>query len=168
MDAVTYLGVQLENMWSLADSATQDLEDDTLMQLPPGTVSPVGVIWLHMVNGEDGFVSLLGGGDPIWQSAGWNARFNLEKAPDFGEDWTQYQQAALSVELLQAYMLAVRERTRAFLATITNDSLDETVKFFTEADPKASVWALLIGHSLLHTGEIAAIKGVLGGKGLPF
>ena len=168
MDAVNYLEVQLKNMWSLGDSVTQDLKDGDLRQVPPGTVSPIGVIWLHMINGEDNFLTIIEGPDPLWVTAGWNARFGLESAPNIGEDWTQYQDAALSVDLLREYMAAVRERTRSCLAVIDADSLDETVKFFTDADPKARVWALMIGHSLLHTGEIAAIKGVLGGMGLPF
>ena len=168
MDAVAYLDVQLKNMWSLGDSVTQGLENEDLIRIPPGTVSPIGVIWLHMVNGEDNFLTIIEGVDPLWVTAGWNAHFGLESAPNIGEDWTQYQDAAFSVDLLREYMAAVRERTRACLAAINGDSLDETVKFFTEADPKARVWALMIGHSLLHTGEIAAIKGVLGCKGLPF
>ena len=91
MDAVNYLEVQLKNMWSLGDSVTQDLKDGDLRQVPPGTVSPIGVIWLHMVNGEDNFLTIIEGVDPLWVSAGWNERFGLESAPNIGEDWFQYQ-----------------------------------------------------------------------------
>jgi hypothetical protein len=46
--------------------------------------------------------------------------------------------------------------------------LDEKVKFFTDNDIKADVWKLLFTHSLSHAGEISAIKGTFGEKGLPF
>ena len=168
MDAKTYLKKQIKSMWSLGDSVLYGLSDDVLMEVQPGTAAPIGVIWLHMANGEDNFISIIEAGKPLWESDGWKERFGLEKAPNIGEDWTGYQSAALTVELLQAYTEVVRERTKACLETTDDGSLDEMVKFFSEADPKASVWALLVSHTLIHAGEIAAIKGVLGGKGLPF
>ena len=69
---------------------------------------------------------------------------------------------------MQAYTQAVHRQTDAHLASINDDVLDEKIKFFTESDPKAAVWALLVSHALEHTGEIAAIKGMQGEQGLPF
>ena len=168
MDVNTYLKKQIKSMWYLQDSVVKDLTDEQLMLLPPGTVSPIGVIWLHMVNSEDNFVSTIQEQESLWDSGGWDGRFSVGTVPDMGEDWTKYQDADLTVELLQAYTEAVREKTKACLKVTKGETLDETVKFFSDSDPKASVWVLLIGHTLIHSGEIAAIKGVLGNKGLPF
>ena len=168
MDTKTYLRKQIKSMWYLQDSVLKNLTDEQLAVKPPGTTSPIGVIWLHMANGEDNFVSTIMEQPSLWKSCGWNEHFGLEKAPNIGEDWTEYQDVVLTVELLQAYSYAVRAQTETCLESTTDDNLDETVKFFTDSDPKANVWVLLVGHTLVHSGEIAAIVGVLGGKGLPF
>ena len=49
-----------------------------------------------------------------------------------------------------------------------DDTLDEPVQFFTDHDTKADIWALYVDHTIHHCGEISALKGVFGGKGLPF
>jgi uncharacterized damage-inducible protein DinB len=168
MDVVTYLPKQIKSMRSLQASVLESLTEDVLAVKPPGTPSPIGVIWLHMVSGEEGFLSIITGEPTLWESAGWKEKFSLENAPDMGEDWTEYREATLTLELLKAYTEAVNQRTQAVLNDLTPENLDETVKFFTDNDPKGNVWVLLISHALIHSGEIAAIKGVLGGQGLPF
>jgi hypothetical protein len=168
MDAKTYLRKQIKSMWNLQGSVVNGLTDEQLAVIPPGTTSPIGVIWLHMVYGEDNFVSTIMEQPSLWQSGDWKERFGLEKAPNIGEDWTEYQDVALTIEKVQAYSDAVQAQTGACLESTTDETLDETVKFFTDSDPKANVWVLLVSHTLIHSGEIAAIKGVLGEKGLPF
>ena len=168
MDVTTYLHKQIKSMRSLQTSVLESLTEDVLAVKPPGTTSSIGVIWLHMVSGEEGFLSIITGEPTLWESAGWKEKFGLEYAPNMGEDWTEYQEAALTLELLQAYTEAVTQRTQAVLNDLTPEFLDEIVKFFTDSDPKGNVWVLLIGHTLIHSGEIAAIKGILGGNGLPF
>jgi uncharacterized damage-inducible protein DinB len=72
------------------------------------------------------------------------------------------------MEQLRAYEEAVHAFTQTTLDVMDEHSLDETVKMFTDQDPKADVWALMITHTLIHSGEIAAAKGMFGGQGLPF
>lgn len=167
MDSKTYLKKQLESMWRLQEATLESLTDAVLMQKPSGTVSPIGVIWLHMVNAQDNFTAILSGRPRLWRS-GWSEKFGLAKAPDIGEDWTPYYGTPLTVDLLRAYGDAVRQFTQETLDVADAQSLDETIKMFTDHDPKADVWVLMIGHTLLHCGEIAATKGMFGGQGLPF
>jgi uncharacterized damage-inducible protein DinB len=168
MDSITYLRKQIKSMRNLQASVLESLADEVLRVKPGGTASPIGVIWLHMLTGEEGFLNTITGEPGLWESAGWKEKFNLEKAPNIGEDWTEYQEANLTLELLKAYTAAVSERTSTILDSLIPEALDETVKFFTESDPKGNVWVLLIGHTLIHSGEIAALKGILGDQGLPF
>ena len=168
MDAITYLKKQINSMQYLQDSVLQGLVDETMNQIPPGTVSPIGIIWLHMVNAEDNFISLLLRQQSLWDSGGWKERFGLEKAPDMGEDWSAYREVTLTVELMQDYQKTVRLNIESCLKQSKDETLDEEVKFIREDDLKADVWALLVSHSLTHTGEMAALKGVSGEKGLPF
>jgi uncharacterized damage-inducible protein DinB len=168
MDSITYLKKQIKSVQNLQDSVLLGLSNETVNQIPPGKVSPIGVIWLHMVNGEDIFTSILLGQKPLWNSGGWDQRFGVEKPPNIGEDWSTFQEAELTIDLLQDYQVAVRENISACLAQTTSKTLDETVRFFSDSDPKAEVWKLLVTHSLSHTGEISALKGIFGEKGLPF
>ena len=168
MDCKEYLSKQIKGMRNLQDAALESLTDEQLMVIPAGTVSPIGVIWLHMIYSEDSFIAILMQKPTLWESGGWKESFNLEKAPDFGEDWTIFRDSGLSVDLLKSYTEAVRAETDACLESTTSATLDERIKFFTESDPKADVWVLLSQHGLLHTGEIAALKGLQGLKGLPF
>ena len=167
MDAKTYLESQLESMWHLQDAALKGLTDEILMKRPSGTVSPIGVIWLHMATAQDNFTATLSGQLPVWRS-GWSHEFGIDHAPDIGEDWTSFNDLDLKAALLRDYSQAVRQFTRETLAETDARSLDETVRMFTEQDPKADVWVLMIGHTLLHSGEIAALKGMFGGQGLLF
>jgi len=168
MDSKDYLSKQIKSMWYLQDSVLKGLNNEDLTQKPPGTLSSIGIIWLHMANGEDNFISTITGDSPLWKTCGWNEKFKLEGAPNIGEDWTEYQDAALNIHLLQDYTAAIRKQTLVCLNATSAETLDETVKFFKDSDPKANVWVLLVGHTLIHSGEIAAIKGILGGRGLPF
>ena len=168
MDAKDYLSKQIKSMWYLQDSVLKGLKDEDLTQELPGTLSSIGVIWLHMANGEDNFVSTITGDAPLWKSHGWNEKFGLESAPNIGEDWTKYYSEVLTIHQLQTCTDEVRKQTQACLENTDAESLDETVKFFSDSDPKANVWVLLVGHTLIHSGEIAAIKGILEGRGLPF
>lgn len=167
MDSKAYLEKQLKSMWSLQDSALESVTEEILMRQPAGTMSPIGVIWLHMLNSQDNFTAIISGTSSLWRGE-WSEKFNLAQAPSIGEDWTPYYETSLTVELLRAYSLAVRQFTQATLDGIDDQSLDETVKMFTEHDPQADVWVLMIGHTLLHCGEVAALKGIFGEQGLPF
>ena len=168
MNATKYLKTQIDSMRHLLDSALKSLNDDQVSWTPPGTLSSIGVIWLHTIAAEDAFISILADQPKLWDTKGWAESFGLEKPPNIGEDWHAYEQGKLTVENLQAYTEAVQKQTDDHLAAITDDVLDEKIKFFTESDPKASVWALLVSHALEHAGEIAAIKGMQEEKGLPF
>ncbi len=167
MDSRTYLKKQLESMWHLQNAALESVTDEIVMQQPSGTVSPIGVIWLHMVNAQDNFTGILAGKTSLWRQ-GWSEKFDLAQAPNIGEDWTPYYETSLTVDLLRAYGDAVRKFTQVTLEGIEDKDLDDTVKMFTDHDPKADVWVLMIGHTLLHCGEIAALKGMFGEMGLPF
>ncbi len=168
MNTKEYLYKQIQSMTQLQDAALDDLTDEQLIFYPGGTISPIGVIWLHMVFSEDSFIAILMKKPTTWDSGGWKERFNLEKAPDFGEDWSIYRDAKMTVAILKSYTRAVRKETNTCLEATSAETLDESVKFFTDSDPKADVWVLLSQHSLLHSGEIAALKGIQGVKGLPF
>jgi len=168
MEVKTYIRKQIKSMHNLQDSVLKGLTQDQLDHVPPGTAHPIGVIWLHMVSGEDGFISIVLEEPKLWERNGWDIKFGLEKPPNVGEDWQEYQGKLPPIELLQAYTQEVREQTAVCLESLTEETLDEKVKFFSDSDPKANPLVIMIGHTLIHSGEIAALKGIQGERGLPF
>ena len=79
MDTKNYLEKQIKSMWYLQNSALQGLTDEHLHAKPMGTTSPIGIIWLHVVSGEDGFVSMILEQPKLWEAEGWNQKFGLDK-----------------------------------------------------------------------------------------
>ena len=66
------------------------------------------------------------------------------------------------------YQQAVRAATDAYLETLIAEELDREVRFFGSMQPVANVLTTLVAHTMGHAGDIAAIKGLQGVKGLPF
>jgi hypothetical protein len=168
MDAKTYLTYQFTSLRYFVDIALAGLTNEQLTWVPPGTANSIGLTALHMLATEDKYLSLLRGKERLWQTQNWNGTFNLAEPPGFGGDWKVLRQAALSVENILAYQVVVRVETDFYLDTLTPEGLEFPVKLFTEHDRAVDVLALIISHTLLHAGEIAALKGVNGVKGLPF
>jgi len=168
MDVKTYLGRQVAWTHRLVDDALAGLTDEQLTWIPPGQANPIGLTALHLLASEDHYISLLTGKPVLWQFQGWSTTFNLAEPPGFGQDWTLFRHATLRVESLLAYQVVVRVEVEFFLDALTPETLDRKVKFFTDNDPVAEVLALLVGHSVFHAGEIAALKGVYGVKGLAY
>jgi hypothetical protein len=168
MDAKEYLTHQIASLRNLVDAALAGLTNEQLTWIPPGTANPIGLTALHMLASEDKFISLLRGKERLWQTQNWSGTFNLAEPPDFGRDWTVLRHATLTVESILGYQVVVRVETDFYLDALTPEALEFPIKFFTDHDRAVDVLALLITHTLIHAGEIAALKGVYGVKGLPF
>ncbi|MBG0785540.1 MAG: DinB family protein [Anaerolineaceae bacterium] len=168
MKAKQYLETQLAGMWHLQEASLSAITDEIVMRVPSGTVSPIGVIWLHFLGSQDYYLEFLTGTPKIWKSEGWDKRFGVEETPGFGADWSTYHQLKIPVELLREYDQALHAFTQRVLDSTDDNTLDEPVQFFTDHDTKADIWALYVDHTIHHCGEISALKGVFGGKGLPF
>jgi hypothetical protein len=168
MDAQTYLMHQFSRVRFLVDATLAGLTDEQLNWIPPGTANPIGLTALHMLASEDKFISILRGKDRLWQTQNWSGTFNLAEPPGFGQDWTDLRQTTLTVETLLAYQVVLRVETDFYLEALTPEALEFPVKFQTGHDRVVDVLTLLISHTMIHVGEIAALKGVYGVKGLPF
>jgi uncharacterized damage-inducible protein DinB len=168
MNAKTYLLKQFAGVYGLLDSALEGLTNEQLPWIPPGTANPIGLTIVHALSSEDMFISVLGGKTKAWQTQGWGEKFNLSEPPGYGQDWTVYRNAKLTVKSLLAYRDAVRLETKAYLDTLTAKELDRSVKIFGGSQLAADILGLCCNHLLEHTGEIAALKGVYGAQGLPF
>jgi len=168
MDAKTYVLKQINSMHFIIEDPLQGLTDDLLRWTPPGMANRIGVTLLHTIAGQDVFTGMLLGQPTLWVSESWDQRFGLEKSPGPGMDWNALPTDRLTLENLCAYLQSVRNRLESYLQALTPEELDRKVDLFGKEQPAADVLILMAGHSLMHAGEIAALKGIAGVRGLAF
>ena len=169
MDAKEYIKGQMAAVRQLIDAAMQETTDEQFNWAPPGTANPIGATLVHTIAGEDFFVqNILQGKPRIWETGGWSEKIGLTTPPGRGRGWDEIKGKTLVIAPVLAYQQAVRAATDACLANLTAEDLDRKVTFVGTERPVADVIALVIAHTAHHTGEISALKGVQGGKGLPF
>ncbi len=168
MDAIAYINKQVAGMRRLVDGTVGDLTIEQFNWTPPGTCNPIGATFTHLHVSEDRFVQGVILSKPlVWEKGGWGAQVGLSQIPGRGV-WDEIRSASLSFDSVKGYAQAVRAATDAYLATLTPDELDHQVTIFGGERPVADVLVTLIVHTLGHAGEIAALKGAQGAKGLPF
>jgi len=139
-------------------------------QLPGATVTSIGSIYAHMVFAEDAIVNgMLQGKPMLYQADGWEARAGVPfpgVPPSIGE-WAKT--VKVDYPKFEAYADTVFANTDAYLAGLPDSDLERKVQ--TPIGEQTVGWAistLLATHAPQHIGEIAALKGVQGLKGLPF
>jgi len=70
----------------------------------------------------------------------------------------------LAMEPILAYQQVVRAATDAYLDKLTPGELDRVVKSARGERSVATMFIHLVNHALIHSGEIAALKGIQTGK----
>ena len=169
MNATQFVRQQVAEARGLTDAAMAGLTDDQFNWLPPGTIHPIKSASLHAVAGEDLFFqAILQGQPPLWATGGWAGRIGLAQAPGGGQGWEVANRTVLALAPVVAYAEAVRHATDEYLARLTDDELDRSVSFFGSESSVAGVLARFVAHTAGHAGEIAAVKGMQGLRGLPF
>lgn len=149
------------------EGAFSGCDDATLRHVFPGaTIDSIGSIYLHALASEDWAIQeLLQGKPKIVDTGDWFARLGIEPAKD--PDWSK---ANMDLETMQAYRDAVFAATQVYLDSITDADLDKQIDWFGRGT-RSAAWVLadvVHAHVGSHAGEIAALKGVMGQKGLPW
>jgi uncharacterized damage-inducible protein DinB len=170
-DLRTVLINRLEMAWQTIDFTVADLTDEQLHQHREGAqIGTPASIYLHVSWVEDMVVNqMLQGNDTVYNRQGW-----AEKMPDapvhLGPSTLEW---AVSVHLPAAatameYAAAVRGDVREYIANLSDEDLDRLVPWFVGEVPLAEVLSYFVWDVANHTGEIAAMRGLAGMKGLPF
>lgn len=175
MDATEVLQTGLDQVREVVAQALDGLTDDQLTTpLEPGANTVAWLVW-HLARVQDDHVAHVAGIEQVWTSgrpgAGgggrecWARRFDLPLDDDdigYGADQEQVLAVRAPAELLQGYLDAVHERTRAYLAGLSADDLDRVVD--TDWDPPVTLGVRLtsvLGDDLQHAGQAAFAAGVL-------
>jgi hypothetical protein len=139
--------------------------------LDGATITSIGSIYAHAVLSEDAIVQgMLQGRPPIFQADGWEAKTGMAlpaMPPEIKPEWAR--NFKMNLTPFQEYAKAVYAATDAYLADVPDSDLDRKIQ--TPIGEQTVAWAIavLLGtHLPGHAGEIAALIGVQGKRGLPF
>jgi hypothetical protein len=169
MDVKTYIQQQMANAHHQIDVGMENITEEQFNWLPPGTINPVSAILVHVLGGEDFFIQAVIQGKPrCWDVQGWREKIGIQAPPDPGHSWDEFKNLKLSVAPVLDYGQALRGATDTYLSNLTEEELDLQVDFAGKLRPVAEVLMILVVHIASHAGEIAAVKGMQGIKGLPF
>ena len=139
-------------------------------ELPGACISRISPIMAHAAFGEDLTVNrTLRAAATVFERDGWAARTGIPgPIPAMTPEWLA---AAFDIGGLKAYAAAVFESTDRFLASAQESELKRMASspLGTEVTGAELLSSFNLLHLMLHTGEIAALKGAQGVPGgLPF
>ena len=169
MDILEYIRRQIAGARRLSDAVMQDTTEAQFNWLPPGTANSMKATLVHTLVSEDRYIQVLIQGKPrLWESGGWSAKTGLATPPGRDGGWEEIKALNVALAPVLAYAAAVRAATDAFLATLSAGELEREVKWNDQTRQVADLLVMLANHTASHAGEMAAIKGMQGVKGLPF
>jgi uncharacterized damage-inducible protein DinB len=152
----------------MVDVAMQDLTDEVVSWQPGGTANTIAQLLAHLVSGQDLLVNdklLVGGGTPLHDS-GWAAKTGIPLERPLiwqREGWR------LNLPAFDEFRREVAASALRVVDAMTEAELDREASWIRGPErPVAMLWqTIFINHGLGHCGEISAIKGMQGLKGLP-
>lgn len=168
MNATEYVRRQFATLGRLRDGVLRDTTDEQINWIPVGEANPIRAALVHVTVAEDRYIQGIVQGRPtVWETGAWGERIGLASPPSYGKGWDEVKSTTLTLAPIMEYGAAVHAATDAYLAELTPEELDRLVPFFGGERPVADVLAQLVVHETGHVGEIAALKGMQGVKGLP-
>ncbi len=169
MDTIAFIRQLIDSVHHQTDDSMQDMTVEQFNWTPPGTASPISAILVHLLNGEDFFFQAVIQGKPkLWETGGWAEKTGVKNTPNTGGNWEEFKQMNLALEPVLEFQSAVRAAEDSYLEKLTPDELELKVKYSGGEPSVADMIIYVTCHSLSHAGEIAALKGCQGVKGLPY
>lgn len=168
MNAVDFFKIELEYLRNQQEGVMEGITEEQFNWSPPGSANPIRATFVHMLATEDYYINqVLSGGERIWVQQGWGQKIGLSAPPSATHPWDEIRAARLSLGTVLAYAKAVREATDTYIQQLTPEELDRQVVLYGRDRIAADVLTRVIEHSALHTGDIAAVRGLQGVKKLP-
>jgi len=168
MEILDYMHRQMASIRSTVDMTMKDVTVEQFNWAPPGTMNTISATFIHLTSVEDHFIQgILQGKPRVWDIGGWSEKTGVKKTPGIGENWDKFKHLHLQPATFLEYQKAVWAATDAYLAGLTTEDLDRKVMLGKREMTAAELLIMAIHQSLSHTGEIAALKGIQGAKGLP-
>ena len=150
------------------DLVLHDVTPEMLVWAPPGNALPIGIIYAHAVGLEDLYIQQMLQQQPlVWESGSWAARLRHDLPPN---QWNIQRVQPPDMDALRSYQSEVFAASLAYAGSLSGDELERRLEFPGRqwSMSIAQLLSVVVGHTLGHAGEIAALKGVQGARGLPF
>ena len=169
MQQLDILASALQLNAGLLKTALDGLSDDDLTRRPSEQCNPIGWTLWHQYRYEDGVISRITGEPEVWAAGSWHDTFGLPAGDDrlgMGDSLDKVGSFRPTLENLQAYGGAVREKTLACLQSITPEELERELEAPGGATRTAgaSLGVLLLDH-FHHSGQVCYLRGFITGKG---
>jgi hypothetical protein len=164
VDAVTYAKRSLEQSFKLFNVIADGMTDDQYNWKPEGTANSIAKTHVHAMTSVEFFITAtLQGREMEWAS--FAKAQGLPANPT--EIWGHTGRIALAP--MKDYGATVQAAAIAYVEFLSASDLDREVdtSFFGKKDV-AFIIGLTNTHVMGHGGDMAAIKGLQGLKGLPF
>ena len=164
MDAPTYAAQQLKSAFELFNACAAGMTDEQYNWKPGGTSNVPAKSHVHGLSSIDFFVNaIVRGGKTRWGELA--AAHSLPENPL--TIWAH--EGSLPYEAVEEYGKKLQTDVLDYVASLKDADLDREIdtQFFGR---KSVAWLLQlsVNHLVGHGGDIAAVKGMQGLKGLPF
>jgi DinB family protein len=164
MDAVTYAKLGLERTFSLFNTIADGMTPEEYNWNPAGTANSVAKSHVHAMTSVDFFIN----GTLACAEMSWKAFAAANGLPGnpmeiwgFGGD--------ISLDAMKEYSRGVQKAALDYVASLTDADLDREVETPFFGKQTAAFMVGLAGiHAMGHAGDMSAVKGLQGLKGLPF
>lgn len=171
MNGVEVLSASFKFHHQMANTVIGDCTPEMLKRrVEGGNIGTAGATIVHAIFAEDMFVqTILKGEATLAHSGAWAQKtgVNFPEAPRQTDEWVE--SVALDVAKFMPYVMAVFASSEAYIDSLKDADLDREVEFFGRPQPLGQFLGTLgLYHLTEHMGEVAALKGVMGLKGLPF
>lgn len=146
-------------------SVLDGLDADQLVHRPGGDGNSIAWLVWHLARVQDDHVADAVGIEQVWTAQDFVGRFGLPfdvAATGYGQNSEQVGKVRVAGDLLAAYLSAVHEQTRGYLAGLGPDDLDRIVD--DSWDPPVTLGARLVSvlnDDIQHVGQAAYVRGLL-------
>jgi uncharacterized damage-inducible protein DinB len=172
MDSIALLKEQIELAHGMVKGTVADLTEEQAHWTPGSKAAPIGANLAHVIVGEDFFLNMVVGRQPLGLGA-FAGKTGLSEPPPLGMAWGEWaERVKIDVPVLQEYARAVFRATEEYVAALTPEDLERELDLSNAGLGKMSlgrfVSMMTVVHPSGHCGEISCMKGQQGAKGYAF
>jgi hypothetical protein len=164
MNAVQYAQSQLKQAFGLVNMCLDGMTEAQFNFSPGGTANPPAKTAVHIATPLDFFILHTIKGDPMQ----WPEVAAANGLPANGQEIWKFE-GAIPMQPVIDYNKRLQEQVVDYVGTLSESDLERVIETqFFGKQTVAFLLQLFGGHAVSHAGEIAALKGMQGLKGLPF
>lgn len=164
MDAITYAKTALESQLGLLAACAAGMDDAQYNWKPGGTANSAAKSHVHAVTSIDFFINGIVRGEALM----WTEFAKANGLPDSPLGIWTYE-GNIPADAIREYAGKVQASAVEYVGTLKEGDLDREIETnFFGRKPVSFLVQLAGYHAVGHGGDIAAVKGMQGLKGLPF